>query len=699
MLHARSVALVGVSGRAGSLSARPLAYLIERSFPGKIYPVNPRYDALHGLPCYPRLADVPGPVDLVLVSLPAQEAIAAIRQAGQAGAAGVVVFASGFAETGEAGARLQAGLSRAGRLAGVRVLGPNCQGLYYGPTGLAATFTAAAGRPLRANSGMAYVGQSGAVGGSVFDLATEMGLGLTAWVSTGNQADLDVVEVASILVEDGAVQVIMLYMEGIADGRAFTRLCRRARAAGKRLVLLRSGTSAAGRRAAASHTGAMLGDGIGAVLTARAHGVILVDDINDLVTVAGAVATDARPAGRGMGVITTSGGAGSLLADHCARYGLRLPELDPATRARLEPLVPAFGSVANPVDLTAQILDADRPDEAISSACAIVAADPGIDSLAVVLTMVTGPSAAALARGLVTAAGRPAAPVLVAWLAGHDQTQEGRAVFRAAGLPVFASVGDLARVAGLLAAAAEAEAPGPERPGRGRPGGTLASGLLRACASGQVSATGLLSALGITQPRATLATSAGEAAAAAGAATGPWAVKLQASSLPHKSDLGAVRLNVEAARVPEIFADLMTMAAQRRLPGVEGVLVQEMVPPGLELIVGLTSGRDGFPPVITVGMGGTATEVYQDVTSALVPVRAPQALSMLRKLRGWPLLAGFRGAAPRDVEAAAAVVERLSQLPDPAGPRDFELEINPLIVASRGGGVSAVDMLMTFGAR
>jgi acyl-CoA synthetase (NDP forming) len=696
MLHARSVALVGVSGRAASLSARPLAYLIEGSFAGKIYPVNPGRESLHGLTCYPSLSAVPGPVDLVLISLPARDAIATVREAGEAGAAGVIVFASGFAETGRDGVRLQAELRAAGSLSGVRILGPNCQGLYYGPTGLAATFTAAASRPFRADSGVAYVGQSGAVGGSVFDLATEMGVGLTAWVSTGNQADLDVAEIATVLLDDPAVRVVMLYVESITDGAAFTRLCRRASSAGKRLVMLISGTSAAGRRAVASHTGSMLDSGIAAVLTATMHGVILADDIDELVAVAAASSAPAAM-GRRVGVITTSGGAGSLMADHCARSGLSLPELNAGTRHRLDPLVPSFGSVANPVDLTAEILNSGRPDEAISEVCRIVAADPDVDILAVVLTMVTGPTAAALARGLVTAARRPGAPLFVAWLAGHDQTRDGRSVFRAAGLPVFKSVGDMARVAGLLARAGEAQTPPPEAPGSPRPDRSETAELLRSCASGQLSGIGLLSVLGIPQPRATLATSAEEAAAAAAAAAGPWALKLQASSVAHKSELGAVRLNIAAGQVPGTFAELMLVAAEQGLREVEGVLVQEMIPAGLELIVGLACGRDGFPPVITVGMGGITTEIYQDVVSALAPVRADRALTMLRRLRGWPLLDGFRGAAAVDVTAAAAVVEQVSRLGEAAGQIECELEINPLIVAARGRGVSAVDVLVKLG--
>jgi acyl-CoA synthetase (NDP forming) len=220
MFRPEAIALVGVSGRAGSPMSRPLRYLREGGFRGRVYPVNPNYTELEGFPCYRTLSDVPGPVDLVLVMVPAAQAVEAILQAGEKGAAAAIVLASGFAETGADGAALQAKLIEAGRAAGVRVLGPNCQGLLYAPTKLAATFTAAADRPLPGGSGVAYVGQSGAVGGSILDLASEMGLELTAWVSTGNQADLGLVEVGAASLDDPAVRTLMLYLEAIGDAGA-----------------------------------------------------------------------------------------------------------------------------------------------------------------------------------------------------------------------------------------------------------------------------------------------------------------------------------------------------------------------------------------------------------------------------------------------------------------------------------------------
>ncbi len=684
MLRPRGVALLGVSGRPDNPMARPLRYLREHGFAGGIYPVNPSYAELEGLPCYPSLSHVPGPVDLVLVLLPAELVVEAVLQAGAVGAAAAVVFASGFAETGAAGAVAQQALVDAGRAAGVRVLGPNCQGLVHAPSGLVATFTAAADRALPAGRGVAYVGQSGAVGGSILDLATEMGLGLTAWVSTGNQADLDLVEVSAALLADPEVRLVMLYVEAIGDGAAYTALARQARDAGKHLVVLRSGRSTAGQRAAASHTGSMLGDDAGFLLTSLAHGVVLVDDIGELLSVA-ATLRAMRPAqGRRVAVVTTSGGAGSLAADRCEDVDLELPELATATQDRLRPLIPSFGALANPVDVTAQLFN--RGAHAFGDVCRIVADDPDVDVVAVLLTMVVGEPGARLAEDLVATAATLSKPLLVAWLAGQELTHEGRAVFREAGLPVFGSVGELARTAALLA----------PPPGSGCPPTALASppafdeDRLREVLDDGAE---LLETIGVRQPRSALVRTGSSAREEVARLGGSAVLKLHAPGLAHKSEVGGVRLGVAAADAEAVFDELLAAAATQGVPDVAGVLVQEVVPPGVELILGATAGRDGFPPLVTVGLGGVTTELYQDVTSELAPVTPAAAYAMVRRLRAWPLLAGFRGAPPADVEAAVDALVRMSRAVV-AAPRLVELEVNPLIVAAVGRGALAVDVLV-----
>ncbi|MCZ2859931.1 acetate--CoA ligase family protein [Blastococcus sp. VKM Ac-2987] len=688
LLRPRGIALLGISGRAENLISRPLRYLVEHGYEGGIYPVNPNYDELVGQKCYPTLADVPGPVDLVLVLVAADRVEDAIRQAAAVGASAAVVYASGFAEVGPEGVALQQRLAAVARETGVRVLGPNCQGFLYAPTGVVATFTAAADRPLAHDSGVAYVGQSGAVGGSVLDLATDMGLGLAAWVSTGNQADLDLVQVSEELLVDPAVRVLMLYVEATDDGQGYAALARRAREAGKHLVVLRSGRSSAGRRAVASHTGSMLGDDVAFVLTSEEHGVVLVHDIDELLSVAALLATGKRSEGRRVAVVTTSGGAGSLAADQCDDLGLEMPELAAGTQDRLRPLIPAFGALANPVDVTAQLFN--RGAHAFGDVCRIVADDPSVDAVAVFVTMVVGDAGARLAEDLVVTAGKLPVPLLVGWIAGQELTTEGRRVFRDAGIPVFGSVGDVARAAARMAPPAH-RGTAPALP----PAAEVPAGRVRELLGTEVvDGAGLLDAIGIGQPSSTLVTTPEAAREAVAALPGPGVLKLAAADLAHKSEVGGVRVGVPAEEAAAVFTELVEAARHHHVPGVEGVLVQELIPPGTELILAATAGRDGFPPVVTVGLGGVTTELYRDIASGLAPVTPERAWSMLRSLRAWPLLAGFRGAPPADVAAAVDAVVRLSQAAAVAGDRLVELEVNPLIVGARGGGATAVDVLV-----
>lgn len=680
----RSVAVLGASGRPDGWMARPLRWLTGRGYTGRVYPVNPKYQELEGRPCLRSLAEVDEPLDLVLALVPAAHAEAAVRDAGAAGAAAVVVFASGFAETGPAGAALQRRLVAAAREAGVRVIGPNCQGVVYTPSRLFATFSAAGERALTGSCGIAYVGQSGAVGGSVLDIAAERGLDLTAWVSTGNQADADLAEIGRHLVRDPEVRVLAVYAEAVRDGAAYARLAREAAEAGTALVVLRSGRSRVGRRAAVSHTGAMLADDTAFTLVSRRHGVVLVDDVDELLAAATALCDGRRPAGRGIVAVSTSGGAGILAADRCEANDLVLPELAAGTQEALAAIVPEFGALANPVDVTAQLFH--RGDRAFGDVCRVVLADPATDALLILVTMVVGDDAVELAEDVVAAVAGTGVPCSVVWLAGRDHTTRARTILAAAGVPVLSSVATAARVAGALAPPPRPPAlPVPDPSGShglpdlpvARPGAGLPAG-----EAGWV----VLEAIGVPCPPSRLARDPDATAAAARELGERLVLKAVASALRHKADVGGVRLDVPADDAAEVHRELAAA-----VPGLEAVLVQQKVPPGLELLVGATAGRDGWPPVLTVGLGGTGAEVHRDIVTALAPVTRREALEMLGSLRCRPLLAGHRGSPALDVAAAVDVLVRVGAAMA-RWPELTELEINPLIVAP--DGVVAVDVLL-----
>ncbi|WP_345411116.1 acetate--CoA ligase family protein [Actinomycetospora chlora] len=687
VLAPRSVALVGATGRTNNPMARPLRWLTERGFAGAVHPINPKYAELAGVPCAPSLADVPGGVDLVLALVPAERAAAAVTEAGAAGAALVIVFASGFAEVGPEGRARQDELVAAARTAGTRVLGPNCQGIYDARSRLFATFTSAGERPLAGSSGIAYVGQSGAVGGSVLDVAAERGLDLTAWVSTGNEADVGLTEVGRHLVADPDVDVLTVYAESLPDPAGYEALAAEAAAAGTALVVLRSGRSVPGRRAAVSHTGAMLGDDTAFTLVSRRYGVVLVDDVEELLAAAVVLRGHRAPAGRRLGLVTSSGGAGILAADRASEVGLEVPELTAETQEKLARLVPAFGAVANPVDVTAQLFNVGG---GFGEVCGLVRADGAVDAVLVLLTMLVGDTATDLARDLVATVaeqGPDAPPVAVVWMAGEDGTAPARTVLRDAGIPVFSSIALAVRVLDAIAPHPRSDpvAPEPAPPVDG-------------------DGWALLDALGVPRPRALTSTDPHETTVAVEELGGRAVLKAVVPGLEHKTEAGAVRLDVTTDAAATVHAELAA------LPGCTGVHVQERVPAGVELLVAVDGGRDGWPPVLTVGHGGTATEIHHDVAHALAPVDAATARSLLASLRCWPLLAGHRGAAGVDLDVAADAIVRISRAA--AVPGLGELEVNPLVCASnaallasgariatsspaRHAGAVAVDVLRT----
>lgn len=683
----RSIAIVGASGRPGSPYARPLHYLQKYGFTGPVYPVNPRHREVGGLRCVPALADIPDPVDQVLVLTPARDAVDVVREAGVAGARSAVVFSSGFAESGGGGRALQEELAKAARASGVRLLGPNSQGLAFVPTALACTFTGALEGTLPAPTGVAYVGESGAIGGAILDQARECGLGMTAWVSTGNSADVGPVEAARYLLDLAGIEVIMLYLESAVDGAGYRQLAEQAAELGKHLVVLRAGRSAASRRAVASHTGAMLSPLRAFDLVSDSAGVTVVHDTDELLATAYALSALPLPGGSRVGIVTTSGGAGSLMADACAEHGLTVDPLPEAARARLAELVPDFGAVANPVDVTAQVIAGG--DQGFCDVCEIVARSDDIDIAVVLGTNLTGDLGARLAAGLVPVVTRAGKPVLVSWMAGHEPARQAREVFVRSRVPVFRGQRDVARTAQALLARGAARRR-VQRPHARRPPPDLAGVFPHAGVLVEAEGIELLDEAGICHPPSVLATDAAAAASAARKIGGPVVMKVQSRSILHKTDVGGVQLDVPPGQAAEVYSELAALGGGETI----GVLVQATAPPGVELLVGATASGYGFPPVLTVGLGGSEAELHQDVASACLPVEPGEARRLLLSLRAAPLLTGYRGRPAADLDAAADVLVRLGRLVERLGSRFREIEINPLVVAPAGRGGQALDVLV-----
>jgi acetate---CoA ligase (ADP-forming) len=683
LLSPRGIAVVGASQKPGSLGGKVLAGIVGHGYRGDLCAVNPAYADIEGTACYPSLSSIPHSVDLVLVFVKAQQTLEVLKDAAACGASNAVVFSSGFAEMGELGRAQQAELAAITEQSKLRVLGPNCQGLVDFRTGLTATFSPALlADDLGEKSAVAYVGQSGAIGGAFFDLARIRGVVPVAWASTGNQVDLDVVEVASQFLDQGPLDLLCLYLEQLPDGVAWINLVRRASEASTRVAVLRCGRSASGSRATASHTGAINSSDLPFNLVCDQFGVAQVDDIDELIDMAVAVKGGKQSIGRRMAVVTTSGGAGALAADHFEAASLELAVLSADTSRQLSPLVPDFGSIANPVDVTAEVMT-QRPGD-LAEVVRVLSEDVDVDHVMVVLTNVVGEPASVVSVALT----RPfSKPISVVYLAARDRVGLPLATLSSANVPVFESIGSAVRTIQLLTSQVRLSPTSippvlvtlPPLPNRS----TLT----------EADMGPLLDAVGVQRPMSLLVSPEPETVeSAARSIGGKVVVKLQSTDLLHKSELGAVAVGISGSEAGAVVTKMLERVSGAKPDAViDGVLVQTYVPNGAELLVGIVGPGGGYPPVVTVGMGGTSVEIYRDVASAFAPLDEVQALALLRSLRMSPLFEGFRGQEVLDIEAAARAISALSRLAVSITGL-FELEVNPLIV--HASGAVAVDALL-----
>jgi len=696
-LAPRGIALIGASEGTAKIGGKVMATLIGRGYPGRLMPVNPRGGTLHGLPAYARVADLPETPDLALIAVPAPLVAGAVEECAAAGIPGALVFSSGFGEAGEAGERLQAGLRDTIRRTGIRVAGPNAEGFLNTRAGTAATFSPAVHvDPGSAPPGrdIGVVSQSGGLGFAFYNRGRGAGLSFGHVVSVGNQVDLTLSDFLRHLVEEDGTAAVMVYLESIPDVPAFLAAAREAARRGKPIILAKAGRSEAGRRAAASHTGALAGSAEAADAVLARHGVIRADDQDEMIDIAAGLTRHPLPKGRRVAVISTSGGTAVWMADACARFGLELPEIDPERQARLRAIMPDFGSPANPVDLTAQT------SGGFAAALEILIDAPYLDGL-IVAGSFTHTARLKSEGARMVELSRGEKPVL--FYSYAPVADDARALMDRLGMHGFATMTGCVRAFRAMADHAAfradvlpgllAEAPAPSLAPEARAILDDSAGTLSESATKR-----LLAAAGIALPAERLVRDAEEAVAAAGAIGFPAVLKVQSPDLPHKTEAGAVALNLpDAAAVRAAHARILA-AARAHAPGarIEGVSVAPMAPPGLEVIVGLKHDRD-FGPAVVVGLGGIHVEILRDVALAPAPVDADGARALLLSLRAAALFRGARGAPPADLEALAGLVARVSALGAAAGPRLAELDLNPVFVHPAGGGVTVADAVAVIG--
>lgn len=690
MFSPRSIAVIGASKTVGKVGYLTLSNLVQSGFQGPIVPVNSAGGELLGLPVYKHLADYPDAIDLVVIAVPAEMVPAAASEAVAKKAGAVVVVASGFKEAGPEGRALEDELIAICRRGGVRLLGPNCLGVINTAIRMNASFS----RRIPQAGSMAIFSQSGALCTAMMDIADERELGVSKAISIGNKADITEVDVLEALAEDEDTKVIVGYLEDISDGDRFVKA---AEAASNRkpVVILKAGTTTAGSRAAANHTGVLVGKDTAYGAAFKRAGICRADTFDALFDSATALALQPTPKGDRVLIITNSGGSGTISADAVEKAGLNVATLGEELARQLRRALPAAAFIDNPIDISA----AAEPRH-YAAALDIVAAEGSFDAVLIVLAPQYMTEPAATVRAIVAHLDENM-PVLAAFLGGGD-IMPSRQELAAAGLPFYDSP---ERAVTALKAMHEYGV-WQRRPARQvvrfpvnrRRVERIIYRRQRTdrLRLGEVKSKDILKAYGFQILEGRLTTSPEEAMEIARFIGFPVALKVISPSIIHKSDLGGVRLNLNSAQEVADAFDLMMLRINKLAPNaiIGGIYVEKMAEKGLEVIIGMTRDPQ-FGPMLMFGLGGIFVEVMKDVTFHLAPITENEAAQMLQSTRSYELLQGKRGLKEVDMHAIAVALQRISQLTTDF-PQILDLEINPLIVGEMGNEPVVVDARMTF---
>ncbi|HZE05473.1 MAG TPA: GNAT family N-acetyltransferase, partial [Solirubrobacteraceae bacterium] len=678
-LAPRSVALIGASRRRGTIGGEILHNLITRGFTGPIYPVNPRASRIQSLRAYHSIGDIPGGAELAVVAVPAEQVVAVAGECAAAGVRALLVISSGFAESGPDGARRQRELLEVCRGAGIRLVGPNCLGVLN--TAPEVRLNATFAPPVTVPGQVGFMSQSGGLGIALIEAAGRLGVGLSSFVSVGNKADLSGNDFLQYWEQDPNTELVLLYMEAFGNPRKFARIARRV-ATQKPVLAVKSGRSAAGARATSSHTGALLSasDVTVDALFDQA-GVIRTDTMHELFDVAALLSAQPVPRGDRVAIVTNGGGPGILCADALQAHGVEIQPLPEDLRARLAGFLSPSASLGNPIDLVASA-SADDYRQTLQTLIESDACDAIVAIF--VPTLMTGASDVATSIRRVAEA-NPGVPIATVMMISEGSPGELRSAH--VRVPSYQFPEDAARAMALAIRHGRWRARDAGRvvdfPAARRV--EAAATISRELASGAEwlspsCVARVLECYGLPLVRTTVVRDAAQAVAVAAELGTPVALKASAAGLIHKTDAGGVRLELRDAQAVQAAATEIEQAVARAGFRLEGLIVQPMAPDGVELIVGVVHDHS-FGPVLAVGAGGTSAELVKDVAVRITPVTDVDARDMVRSLRTFPLLDGYRGAPRCDLAAIEDVLLRVSAMVE-AHPEIVELDCNPLIVTS-----------------
>lgn len=687
LMAPNSVALIGASDDPARIGGRPLRYLREAGFKGAIYPVNPKRETVQNYRAYASVADLPESPDVAILAVPASGTLEALKGCAARSVKSAIVFSAGFAETGEEGRRIQEEMAAVARDSGMRVLGPNCLGVFNSAAGYYGTFSAVLDESLIRPGPVGVVSQSGAYGSHIAHLARQRGLGIGSWITTGNECDIDVAEALRWMVEQPDINVVMAYAEGIRDRDTFIDALKVARLREKAIVFMKVGRSEVGAHAVSSHTAALAGSDTVFDAVFRQYGVWRAKTTEEQLNVAYACASGRYPRGNKLGIFTLSGGFGIQMADDAAAAGLDVAPMPEAAQDELKAMLP-YASPRNPVDATAQALT-DLP--LMTGYISAMLEKGGYDFFAGIFG--SGPAsptfAGRLREVLETASAASRDTIMSLTMSAPREIvrsyeekgflihEDGTALMTALGALVhFRRSFDQAR-AGEVAETTSRAVPLGRQP------------------MSEHEAKRVLSAAGIPFPEEVLVAPDQDAGAAAARIGFPVVLKIASPDIAHKTEIGGVVVGVQGEADAREAAVAIVARARKERPDarIDGVLVSPMIEGGVEIIAGVS--RDPvFGPVVMFGLGGVFVEVLKDVTFRAAPFDAVEAGRMIREIRGYSMLEGVRGAPPADVEALAEMLSALSLFAAANADAIDSVDLNPVRVFEKGRGLLALDALI-----
>src|SRR6478609_8969002 len=687
-----SIALIGASRDLEKIPGRLLSMLRKNQFPGRIYPINPNYGDIDGLKCYPSIADVGQPIDLAIVIIPARAVLGALEQCAAVGVKNAVIISSGFAEEGGDSAAMQDAIAALAKKTGMRISGPNAEGFYSQVQRVAATFSPTVdvkpGAPhlVATTRRIGIVAQSGGIGFAIYHRAKALGVALSYVVSAGNESDLGAGEFLDYMVQDSSTDAILLFIEGIRDVDKFLVAAKRAAEVGKPVIVTKVGRSGTGERAAASHTASMAGWSAAYDAVFAKYGFIVSNDLDEAVTIAAVLTTNPLPKGDRVAVLTVSGGAGIWGADTVSMQSMQVPELSKSFQDEIGKLLPSYGSARNPIDVTAQGAHAGGLQNSID----LLSVSDEVDAILVVQSFSSDtrmPFKRAELKPVIDAQTKP-----VVFYSYTLPSQFARNELAASGIVILSGLTHVGVAMRRMVDYARFKPPAPVSSALSS---RDFSAHLKSTAMSEFDSKSLLRAAGISLPEEVLVTERDALDAAIARIGLPLVMKIQSTDIPHKSEVGGVRVNIATKGEAFIAWQALQDDARKHQPNatIQGVLVCPMAKKGVEIIVGTICDAT-FGPMVMVGLGGITTELFRDVIYRPAPVSAAEAAGMLAELKAAPLLQGFRGAAKADIAALSQLISQISGLAAASSDRISEIEINPVLVHPEGQGATIVDALV-----